>query len=246
MKEMAERTTILRAVVGSKVHGLNLDGTDDTDEMAVFIEDASVALGLHPVEHVIWRTQPEGHPSGHGDLDLAMYSLRKYVRLALGGNPSILLLLYSPPTLATRFGQELQRLAPHIVSRHAVDPFLGYMVAQRQRLTGERGGRALRKDDNPAGYDTKYAMHMLRLGIQGVELMETGAITLPMPDPDRSFLMAVRHGEVELTAVLTRSGELERCLEDLRITSPLDPKPDKEFVERWMVDAYQSSWAGVS
>jgi hypothetical protein len=31
------------------------------------------------------------------------------------------------------------------------------------------------------GYDTKYAMHVLRLGLQGVELLTTGRFTLPVP-----------------------------------------------------------------
>src|SRR5688572_31106775 len=30
------------------------------------------------------------------------------------------------------------------------------------------------------GFDTKYAMHMLRLGFQGVELLTTGRLNLPM------------------------------------------------------------------
>jgi hypothetical protein len=31
------------------------------------------------------------------------------------------------------------------------------------------------------GYDTKFAAHMVRLGYQGVELLETGRFTLPLP-----------------------------------------------------------------
>lgn len=34
-------------------------------------------------------------------------------------------------------------------------------------------------------------MHALRLGVQGVELLRTGRITLPVPEPDLSFLDAV-------------------------------------------------------
>ena len=36
------------------------------------------------------RTQPEGVRSGPGDLDLIVYSLRKWMRLALTGNPTVL------------------------------------------------------------------------------------------------------------------------------------------------------------
>jgi hypothetical protein len=44
------------------------------------------------------------------------------------------------------------------------------------------------------GYDTKYAMHALRLGYQGLELLEAGRVTLPMSERERSTVMAVRLG----------------------------------------------------
>ena len=37
---VVERGTILRATVGSTVHGLHHGGQDDRDEMAVFVESA--------------------------------------------------------------------------------------------------------------------------------------------------------------------------------------------------------------
>jgi uncharacterized protein len=125
-------------------------------------------------------------------------------------------------------------------------PFLGYLQAQRQRLSGERGGRALRKawavEHPTAGYDTKYAMHMVRLGYQGVELLETGRITLPMPDATRALTMAIRRGEVPLNDVLTRAGELETRIADLRDTSPLAERPDVEGIEDWMVAKYRDAF----
>jgi len=33
------------------------------------------------------------------------------------------------------------------------------------------------------GFDAKFAMHMIRLGIQGIEYMESGKTTLPLADP---------------------------------------------------------------
>lgn len=60
--------------------------------------------------------------SGPGDLDLVAYSLRKYVRLALKGHPTILLLLFVPAELTlveTELGRELSELAPALLSRRA-------------------------------------------------------------------------------------------------------------------------------
>ena len=242
-RAIAERHTIIKALVGSKLHGLNLEGTDDTDEMGVFIEPPEYVVGLRSLENVIARTQPEGVPSGPGDVDLALYSLRKFVRLALSGNPTILLMFFVPEDKCSerrRIGRELQEMAPLFIAKTVAAPFLGYLTAQKQRLTGERGGRALRKHlpEGMAQYDTKYAMHMLRLGFQGVEILETGTITLPIPDPDRSYMMAVRRGEVDLGDVLTRCGMLEKRIEDLSHSSFLRDRPDQERIEEWMIRTY--------
>src|SRR5215204_2571099 len=85
---VAYENEILRTVVGSGVHGIAIEGTDDHDEMGVFIEPPTHVVGLRrPVEHYVFRTQPEGARSGPGDTDLVLYSLRKYLRLATKGNP---------------------------------------------------------------------------------------------------------------------------------------------------------------
>ena len=77
---------------------------------------------------------------------------------------------------------------------------------------------------------------------QGRELLETGRLSLPMREPDRERVFAVRNGEVQFNDVLTEIGELERELEDLMTTSPLPPEPDQEAVEAFLVRAYQSAW----
>ena len=41
-------------------------------------------------------------------------------------------------------------------------------------------------------FDTKYAGHMVRLGFQEIELLETGYTTLPMPEDHRSVVIEVR------------------------------------------------------
>lgn len=94
---------ILRTVVGSGVHGIAIPGTDDHDEMGVFVEPPHVVLGIGPAasgrraERYMYRTQPEGARFGPGDTDLVSYGLRRYLALATKGNPTALLPLYAPP-----------------------------------------------------------------------------------------------------------------------------------------------------
>jgi uncharacterized protein len=67
-REIAERGLILRTTVGSVVHGLSYPGTDDRDELGICVEPPEYLLGFRRFEHFVYRTQPEGAPSGPGDL----------------------------------------------------------------------------------------------------------------------------------------------------------------------------------
>ena len=254
-RETAERCTILRGLVGSTVHGLNVnDGIEDRDEMGICIEPLEEAMALWaPFEQFIYRSaeEREGRQNARstaGDLDLTIYSLRKWTRLALKGNPTIMLLLFTPDdqlVFCDALGAELRALTPSIVSRRVQGPFLGYLQAQKQRLTGERGQKRIHRPEleEMYGFDTKYAMHMLRLGFQGRELLTTGRLSLPMQDPERSFLLDVRRGKIGEEECVARAGELEQELADLAATSPLPDEPDDARVERWMLDAYRRRWS---
>jgi hypothetical protein len=67
---------------------------------------------------------------------------------------------------------ELIANAHRFVSRLAASRFLGYLQSQRAAMTGEVGAHTNRPElVAEHGYDTKYAMHALRLGVQGVELL---------------------------------------------------------------------------
>jgi predicted nucleotidyltransferase len=235
---------ILLCTVGSSAHGLALEGTDDRDEMGIVIEPPEYVIGLKTFEQKITRTKPEGVRSEHGDLDQTIYSARKFCRLALSGNPSILTLLFAPITTCLAAGTELRENAHWFAARKAGNAFLGYATQQRQRLVGERGQMNVKRPElvEKYGYDTKYAMHMIRLGLQGREFLQTGRLSLPMKEDERNFLMKVRRGEIELNDLLTFAGELECEVADLIETSPLPKEPNREAATNWLVHTYTRHW----
>jgi predicted nucleotidyltransferase len=242
---VAEDGCILRSVVGSTVHGLSNPGTDDRDEMGVCIEPPEYVMGLRPFEHWVFRTQDEGIPSGPGDLDLTIYGLRKYCRLATKGSPTVLLLLFVDGEHVIErapLGAELQQLAPAFVSQRTGRAFLSYLDAQRRGLIGERHATRTRELSASHGYDTKYAMHPLRIAYQGHELLTTGRITLPVPEPARGKLMEVRRGDVTLADVLTELHTQAALLERATLTADLPDEADHVAIDRFLIDAYNRSW----
>ena len=141
-------------------------------------------------------------------------------------------------------GAELAGNAHRFVSRLAARRFLGYLHGQRAAMTGAAGAHTNRPElVAQHGYDTKYAMHALRLGMQGIELLTTGRITLPVPQPDRDYLCSVRRGEVPLAEVLAAVTEAQARLTALADSAVVPAEPDRRWVNRWLHRSYLSSWA---
>lgn len=250
-REEAEKLTILRCEVGSTAHGVSL-GNDDRDEMGILIEPMDRACGMgHPFEQFIYRDAAvrEGRhdaPSQSGDLDLTLYSLRKWLGLALKGNPTILSMLYAPIISCDSRGTQLRELAPLIISKQVGKQYLGYMQAQRQKMLGERGIRVHRPDlVAEHGFDTKFAYHMLRLGLQGVELLETGKFSMPVQPRDRDFLLQVRRGEVPkddcVQLAIAYEGKIKHSMEH----GILREEPDRRAAEEWMLKIYFRNWSAT-
>jgi uncharacterized protein len=264
---IAERGTILRAQVGSGVHGTSISGQDDRDEMGICLEPTQYVTGIARVpagvdsqtatvefeqyqRHTVWD-KPGGlaNRSGAGDLDVVIYSARKWCRLALAGNPTVLLLLFvtdDEVVYRNNAGAELVANAHRFVSQLAGDRFLGYLRAQKAAMTGETGAHTNRPELVAVhGYDTKFAMHALRLGVQGIELLTTGRITLPVPEPDRQYLRAVRRGEIKQAEVIGAVEAAEGQLESLRASVAIPAEPDRDWVNDWLHRSYSSYWATI-
>lgn len=266
-RQIAQRGMILRVQVGSGVHGTSISGQDDRDEMGVCLEPAEFVTGLARVpngltgatdsvpfeqyeRHTVWdRSGGTSNRSGAGDLDVVIYSARKWCRLALAGNPTVLLALFVPDhdvVFRNEAGAELVNNTHRFVSRLSGNRFLGYLQSQKAAMTGGVGAHTNRPELVAVhGYDTKYAMHALRLGIQGVELLSTGRITLPVPEPNLSYLRSIRNGELGLDEVTKAVESAEADLMTLRDSSSLPDQPDRAWVDAWLHRSHLTYWRAL-
>ncbi|HET7490075.1 MAG TPA: nucleotidyltransferase domain-containing protein [Acidimicrobiales bacterium] len=245
-------STILLVEVGSTAHGTGLPGGEDHDEMGVVVEDPEQVLGTDPdgFRTVMQRTQPEGTRSGPGDVDRTLHSLRRFLRLAASGNPSILLSFWAPVLHATDEGRQLQGMGEAFVGRHVIPRYRGYMESQVMRLLGQRGGGHGRRGGGGReelvaahGYDTKYAMHAARLGFQGIELVTTRRLRLPVEGEPAEWLRAVRRGDVPFEEWQKRCRSLDRRLEELASDESLPAGPDRSSIDAWAVATHLGWWS---
>jgi predicted nucleotidyltransferase len=240
---------ILRCEVGSTSHGVSLAGTDDFDMMAIGIPRPEYVLGTKAFDTFIYRTAEEREgkksvPSQPGDVDLCIHSLKKFCHLAAKGNPSVQLMLFAPVMKEDDLGRILRAQASLFASKDVGRSFLGYMIAQMQRLKGERG--QMRTTRQPLidkyGFDTKYAMHVLRLGYQGLGFMETGCIECPIVGPFRNFLLGVRQGQHSFDAVVAMAGQMEADLKAAIDKSHLPEHADHDGIDRLLESFHLEAW----
>jgi predicted nucleotidyltransferase len=230
-------------VGGSELHGAKVHGTDDLDIYGVYVEPAELILGLDSMPHFVWSTAGNERRNGPKDVDITLYSLKKWAGLACKGNPTALHFLFTKGTVRSTTWENILAHKDVFLSRSCVPQFLGFADAQLKRMTGElgRGKKGQRPElEEKYGYDVKAGMHALRLLYECQELITTGKITLPRPE--RDLLIRVRTGKYSMDKVLTMAQEQFADCEQAAKASSLPEKVDRTAVSKLLAQSYRAAW----
>ena len=74
-----ERGRIVHLFVGgSELHGAKVKDTDDLDIYGAYVEAPEWMIGLDRREFHVWSTAGNDRRNGPGDIDVCLYSLRKW------------------------------------------------------------------------------------------------------------------------------------------------------------------------
>ena len=232
-------------VGGSELHGAKVGETDDTDIYGVYLEDPIAALGLDSQLHFIWSTAGDERRNGPDDVDVTLYSLRKWAAMAAKGNATALHFLFAEPQdVDPTAWKKIQAKRDVFLARSSAKQFLGFADDQFKRLTGEKGSG--KKGQRPEyigkfGYDTKAAMHGLRLLYECLELMRHRYITLPRPE--KHLLIEVRSGKWTLEKVLEHAKKLVAEVVASVASSPLPEKVDRAAISRLVAQVHLEFWS---
>ncbi|MEV5573064.1 nucleotidyltransferase domain-containing protein [Spirillospora sp. NPDC052269] len=200
--------TVLAVVVGSRAYGLDT-AASDTDRRGVFVA---------PTELFWHLDKPPTHVTGPLEEQFS-WEFERFCELALVANPTILECLWSPLVeKVTPLGQELLDARTAFLSLRAHRSFLGYADSQ------------FRKMENHEGRNPKHVMHMLRLLLSGLHLLEHGEPMVRV-DEHRDRLMAVRAGAMPLDEVTAWRASLTARMDDALARTPLPDEPDRARVD---------------
>ncbi len=212
---------LLQGVVGSVAYGLDTPDSD-VDRLGVFAANTLDVVSLSPPAETQVRTEP----------DITLHEVRKYCKLALGCNPTVMELMWLNEYETTHpLGLDLVRIRDAFLSRDRVrNAYLGYASQQFKRLS-ERGGSF----SSDTGKRTeKHARHLARLCMQGYHLYRTGQLVIKLNPIEvgaiRGFGRRVAEGDIDVAR--ERIAGYEKLFDEVR--SPLPLRPDVNAVGWWL------------
>lgn len=211
---------LLSGIVGSTAYGLATPDSD-VDRLGVFAAPTKALLGLHSPTESIVSTAP----------DRTLHEVRKWCKLALGGNPTVMELVWlDSHEIRTELGDELVDIRSAFLSAKRVrDAYLGYATQQFRKLEN-RGDGSFSADTRKR--TAKHARHLARLIHQGRELYATGHLRIRLDNPQWYLDFGERVAAGDLDEARFQLAEAEVDFDNVR--TPLSDRPDEETVEKWL------------
>ena len=213
---------IYRCVVGSRAYGLDSDESD-TDLRGFYLPPADLHWSLHGApEQLVNEVTEECY-----------WEVQKFITLALKANPNILECLYTPLVeFATPLAQDLLTERDMFLSKLVYQTYNGYVMSQFRKL---------QKDiENYGDIRWKHAMHLIRLLLAGIQVLQTGSLTV-QADDQRETLLQIRRGDVPWGEVNTWRLELHRQFDAAFQTTPLPDRPDYDRANAFLIKARRSA-----
>ena len=195
---------------GSVAHG-TATADSDIDVKGFYIPDEDYYLGTD-------SELPDTHigklETGSTQIESEFHEIRKFARLALSCNPTVIETLFTDRKYHVRSSAWASILIKErhcFLSKRAFKSFNGYAKQQVHRMvTGEEPTRKMGAKRKALiekhGYNTKNAAHVIRLLMMGLELAEKGTITVERPE--KELLLNIKQGKWSLLEVSGLAGRL--------------------------------------
>jgi uncharacterized protein len=237
---------ILSFIGGSALHGAQQSTSTDVDYYGVYVEPPEISLGIDKEDHFVWSSAGTQVRNSHGDVDVCYYSLRRFAELCAKGNPTILSFLFAPNLLAGTSNAVTWQIVldnrERLLAVSHYEKFIHYGRAQLARMKGERNLKVQRPElVEKYGYDTKFAMHSVRMMVECRDLLTVGAVQFPSSELE--LLLKIRNGEVTQQWVEDEvSRRIAECDELAKTCNVLPSTLDRKAIGDLLSEAYLTHW----
>jgi hypothetical protein len=210
-----------RCVVGSRAFGLDT-GDSDTDRRGFYLPPADRHWSL-------WGLPEQMENDATQE---TYWELQKFLSLALKANPNVLECLYTPLVeTASPLAQELLSMRDAFLSTLVYQTYNGYVLSQFKKLDADL------RDHGEIRW--KHAMHLIRLLMSGIAVVEHGEVSIHVGE-HRESLLAVKRGELPWAEVNAWRLDLHARFDRALTRTTLPERPDYERVNAFLVRARRS------
>jgi len=209
---------IFRCVIGSRAYGLD-DENSDIDRRGIYLPPADLHWSLYGVPEQL-----------ENDATQEVYwEIQKFLVLALKANPNVLECLYTPVVeSATPLAEELLGMKEIFLSKLVFQTYSGYVASQFKKMQAD-----IR---NQGQVKWKHVMHLIRLLLSGINVLEEGVVTVEV-GRHRDRLLAIKSGETRFEEVETWRLELHKKFNSAFEHTSLPERPDYERANEFLIKA---------
>jgi predicted nucleotidyltransferase len=245
-KQMALDNLIYKIRIGSTMYGTTI-GISDEDLGGIFIPNKDYIMGIKRCDQVELSDKiSKTIRNQKGDTDYVVYSLLKFIKLAIENNPNIIEFFYVPEKcilLKTNEAEELIVNRSLFLSKKAYHTFKGYAYAQRRKLEVKKENMTGRTElAEKFGYDVKFASHLIRLLLECLELLTEKNLTFPLYQ--NNFIRDIKLGKYKLDFILSEAIRLENLIDQTYIKSDLQYNANFEEINKLQIKLLEDYWKG--
>ncbi len=179
------------------------------------------------------------------EYDFAIYGIVRFFSLCMDCNPNMIETLFTPTFCVqhtTAVGQLVRENRKLFLHKGGFHKLKGYAFSQLSKMSREPQGK--RKElVEKHGFDTKFALNVVRLMLECEQLLEEGDLDLLR---NREHLKAILRGEISEEDIRKWATDKERHLENLYATSTLRHSPDEEKIGQLLIDCLEMHYGDLS
>lgn len=213
---------IYRCIVGSRAYGLDT-ASSDTDRRGFYLPPADRQWSFQGVPEQLENKASEE----------CYWELQKFMLMALKANPNVLECLYTPLVeTVTPLAQELLDNRQLFLSKMVYQTYNGYVLSQFKKLEQDLRNRGEIR--------WKHAMHLIRLLLSGIGVLQTGQLTVRVQPEQRDLLLQIKQGQLAWPEIDRLRLQLHSEFDAAFAATALPERPDYAAANAFLLKARRS------
>jgi hypothetical protein len=205
-------------------------------------------FGTPPQRFRVWQEHHINVPDSKRIYDFAVYNIVDFFHLAMENNPNILDALFLPRRCIlhqSNMWWHMRANRHKFLHKGAYRKFRGYAHAQMAKIAQKTNSSNPKRAELIAkhGYDTKFAMHVVRLALQAEYILQHQDLDL---EANSKVLKSVREGVWTEQDLREWYRNQEMKLEILLAKSALPDKPDEDVIRGLLFECLRMAYGSFT